>query len=268
MQTCYVLWHGATYQGTYTECCVWFCINVLEREQYAQQGIKDQNGIIKDSEFHIRSRGRSPSRFSNAEGKCGFKCSGKTGSRSGKGSLAVTDLLLGNSFCGTHHGNCMALKPQMVSWPSCVGTWVLGSGSPLLQEAGSQQVFPCPKQQVISWASYTGCAKPRPCLQELSKGGFHGVSQKHLSSVSTVLCSAQGEEDFLPLVFVAMKGLMFENSAPLAWYVSMEPVTSKCYYPFKRFALKYSSSGKVLMVLEAQLKTCAYFFFSSSSIPK
>lgn len=31
--------------------------------------------------------------------------------------------------------------------------------------------------------------------------GLHGVIQRHLSSVSTVLCSAQGQEDWLPLAF-------------------------------------------------------------------
>lgn len=67
-------------------------MDVSEGEQDAQEGVKGQNGMVKDSEFHFSSRKKTLS-CSNAGGKFGFDESGKMGSRAGKRSLFLSHCL-------------------------------------------------------------------------------------------------------------------------------------------------------------------------------
>lgn len=157
--------------------------------------------------------------------------SGRRGSRSGKGGSAITESLLGNGLCGARWGNSMALKPQVAlhEWwlghqvGSCAGIGLLGSGSPLLQKARSQQVFPCSHQQVTSWASYAAVQNPDLALRCSPKVGFMG-SVRDISvlwALCYVVLRVRKTGSLWHLGIVAMKGLMFEDEAPLDWNVSM-----------------------------------------------
>lgn len=106
---------------------------------------------------------------------------GKRGSRSGKrslwlymtGGLAVRwTAVLVQAYWG-------------VAAPCCKRQWVSTSSNVLINRSLLE-----PAVQL--------CKIPT-CPQELPKGWLHGVGQRHLSSVSAALCSAQGQEDCLPL---------------------------------------------------------------------
>lgn len=105
-----------------------------------------------------------------------------------KGSLAITESSFGNGLCGTHCGHSVALKSQLAlnEWwlghevGSCAGAELPGSGSPQLQEAGSQQVCPCPHQQVASQDSYGAAQNPDFALKSSPSWASWGRSEASL----------------------------------------------------------------------------------------
>lgn len=153
--------------------------------------------MVKNSEFHFGSRKRALSSSSNAGCKIGFDGSEKTGSRPGKRSLSLPESLLGNGLGGTHCGNSMALKLQVIlqEW------WTDVTGLLCLQKAGKQQAFLMSPAAGNSLSQVHRCAKLRPCPQHLSKAGLYGVIQRPLCSVSAVPCMLRVRQAGPTLVF-------------------------------------------------------------------
>lgn len=177
---------GISYLDTY--CMLSLVLN--GGKQDAQEGVKGQNGMVKDNEFHFGSRKKTFCSSSNAGGKFGFEGSGKIGRRSGKRNLSVTESWLGNGLGGPHCGNSMALKIQVTlqGWWLChlVDRWDV-TELLCLQKPEKQQAFLRPQQQVTPWTRHTAVQKSDLVLRSSPRWPSWGQSEP-LSSVSTVLC--------------------------------------------------------------------------------
>lgn len=93
-------------------------MDVSEGEQDAQEGVKGQNGMGKDTEFHFGKNLSSV--LLMQEANLALREVGKGEAGQGKGS--VTESLLGNGLGGTHCGNSMTLKLQVTlqGWWLCL----------------------------------------------------------------------------------------------------------------------------------------------------
>lgn len=162
--------------------------------------------MVKDSESHIRSRKKSLSRFSNAGGFKRQWEKRKQVRKRGFGYNWVTAWKwpLWRTLGQLHGSEATSGSTWVVAWPPggqlC---WHRAAGQWQSPTAKGKEPASLPMSPSVGHflSQICNCAKPRPCPRELPKGGLHGVSQGHLSSVSTVLCSAQGQKDWFPLAF-------------------------------------------------------------------